>query len=176
MSFFAGRMSRRTFFVAYVCLVVAEAALLIGTGNRFLVDALTLLPWLWIASRRLHDFNARWWWALVPFAVGFVWGFVQGFGERLIEDLASAQTAQLTALSQTSTRPQIDWAAAAQYPGDFAVAFARGFWGAVASRAAANPVAFTLDTAFLLLLMFWPGTRGPNRFGHPPGTRAVASA
>jgi uncharacterized membrane protein YhaH (DUF805 family) len=176
MSLFAGRMSRRAFFAAYVCLVLAQAALLIATGNKVLVDALALLPWLWMAARRLHDFNARWWWALVPFAVGFVWGFVQGFGERLIEDLASVQTAQLTALSQTATRPQIDWAAAAQHPGDFAVGFARGFWGAVAARAAANPVGFALDTAFLLFVMFWPGTRGPNRFGDPPGARAATSA
>ncbi|WP_414731518.1 DUF805 domain-containing protein [Vitreimonas sp.] len=169
-------MSRRAFFAAYVCLVVAKAAMLIATGNAFLVDAFALLPWFWMASRRLHDFNARWWWALVPFAAGFAWGFMQGFGERLIEGLASAQTAQLAALSQSPTGPHIDWAAVAQHPGDFAIGFVRGFWGAVASRAAADPVGFGLDAAFLLVLMLWPGTRGPNRFGDRPGTHAATSA
>jgi uncharacterized membrane protein YhaH (DUF805 family) len=169
MHLFAGRMGRRAFLAAYICLVVAEAAILLATGSELVADVLSLLPWLWIASKRLHDFNARWWWALIPLAVGFASGFVKGFSE------AAAHAAELTVLNATTTGADIGWAAAAQRPWAFAKGFVQGFYGAVAARAAANPILFCLDTAFLFVLLLWPGTRGPNRFGDPPGRIAVTS-
>lgn len=164
MSLLAGRMNRRTFFVCYLCLVAAEATILIATGNDLLVDILGLMPWLWMASKRLHDFNVRWWWSLVPFAVGFLWGFVDGF-------MSAAHASELLAASPTADPPSVDWRAIAQHPWDAARGFMRGFWGALHARAVAHPVEFSLDAALLLVLIVWPGTRGPNRFGDPPGSK-----
>jgi uncharacterized membrane protein YhaH (DUF805 family) len=116
-----------------------------------------------MASRRLHDFNARWFWALSPAVVGFFGGFVRGF-------IGQAHAAGISVPSQgAQTAPPVDWFAVAQHPWAFAVGFAEGFWGALSQRIAAHPVEFCLDAVLMLALTLWPGTRGPNRFGDPPG-------
>jgi uncharacterized membrane protein YhaH (DUF805 family) len=79
MSILDGRMDRRGFLSAYLSFVAAKIALLLATQNALLVDAAALVPWVWMATKRLHDFNARWWWSLLPFVVGFATGLVNGF-------------------------------------------------------------------------------------------------
>jgi uncharacterized membrane protein YhaH (DUF805 family) len=165
-------MGRRAFLLAYVCWVFAVGAVMLATGNKTLAEALGLLPWLWMATRRLHDFNARWWWSLAPFAVGFVGGFVGGIVERF----ATAHAAEFSAAYQTQITTQIDWAGVVRDPWDFLVGFAQGFSNAVAARFAAHPFGALLDTVFLIVLMFWPGTAGANRFGDPPGRRGAPPA
>jgi len=164
-------MGRRAFLLAYVCLVIVETAIALATGNKLLADAIGFVPWLWMASKRLHDFNARWWWTLVPFVVGFIGGFVGGVAERF----ATAHATELSAANATTPSVQIDWTAVAQQPGDLAIAFAQGFLNAVGARIASHPIEFLFDAAFVLGLMLWPGTPGANRFGDPPGRSAAQS-
>jgi uncharacterized membrane protein YhaH (DUF805 family) len=159
---FAGRMGRRAFIAAYVCLAIAQTAIALASGNKLTADLVIIVPWIWMASRRLHDFNARWFWALGPSVVAFVAGFVRGF-------VGQAHAAEPNASSPGAQNPPVDWTAVAPHPWDFAVGFAQGFWGAVIPRIAAHPIELGLDAALLLVLALWPGTRGPNRFGNPPG-------
>jgi uncharacterized membrane protein YhaH (DUF805 family) len=164
MSIFSGRMGRRAFVGVYVCFVVVQTAIALATSNKLLAGAVCFVPWIWMASRRLHDFNARWWWALTPVLIDFVAGFVRGYA-------VAARAETLNVVGRGLTATQIDWTYFADHPLDFLVSFARGFASAAIPRLMAHPIEFTLQLAFLLVLVSWPGTPGSNRFGDLPGRK-----
>jgi uncharacterized membrane protein YhaH (DUF805 family) len=176
MSLLSGRMSLRVFWVCYIGLVAAHAALMLSLGNRLAIDVILFAPWLLIASRRLRDLNAPWWWALAPATAGFVEGFARGWIQAAAEHRGEVQTHDAGQPTQQLARlADVDWGLVSQYPLDFARGFVSGFGQAVVAQATQHPFSFAVSGALLLVLFFWPGTRGRNRFGEPP-RRATESA
>ena len=77
---FLGRSGRGEYWLLVVGLFVAN--FILGLIISPVLASLVSLPfWLFIAGRRLHDFNARVGWAFIPAVTGFVLGFVKGFAE-----------------------------------------------------------------------------------------------
>lgn len=164
MNLLSGRMSRRVFWACYAAYTLLHLVLLFATGSAAIADLATFAPWLWMATKRLHDLNANWWWAMLPFGVGFVRGVLGGVANAA--DIESARNAL----------QQVAWNSALQHPLEFMYGFAMGYGGAVMRKATEQPISFAIITALMLVLLLWPGTRGPNRFGEPPQSRRMQSA
>ena len=78
LTFINGRSNRRRYWLAVVLLVVSNIVLAGLQTPALIVSAISMPFWLVIAGRRLHDFDRKWFWALIPFGVGLTFGFVQG--------------------------------------------------------------------------------------------------
>jgi len=157
---FAGRSSRRAFWIVSTLLFVAQMALILAF-NELVAGVVLFLPSAWIWWRRLHDMNLSGKWIFAPLAVGFVAGFVRGWN-RAASNHAQADV--------TLTSMQENWFALfVRYPDAFFEGFWRGFVNRIASDLAADPITITVTWAMTLALALWPGTRGPNRFGPEPG-------
>lgn len=78
LAFIKGRSDRKQYWLAVVLLVVGNIVLAGVQMPALIVSAISMPFWLVIAGRRLHDFNRRWFWALIPLCSGFAFGFIQG--------------------------------------------------------------------------------------------------
>ena len=76
LTFINGRSNRRRYWLAVVLLVVSNIVLAGLQTPALIVSAISMPFWLVIAGRRLHDFDRKWFWALIPFGVGLTFGFV----------------------------------------------------------------------------------------------------
>lgn len=159
---FVGRSNRRTFWVVSALMFVIQTTVVLTGGNEFVVGALITLPWIWIWWRRLHDINLNGAWAFLPVGMGFFAGFVEGWNRAAARDHSQVD-ATLTSLPA-------NWLELAlRYPDSFLTGAWNGFANTVAEEFASKPVTTSISWGMTLMLAFWPGTRGPNRFGPPPG-------
>lgn len=156
----AGRATRRSFWAMSAILLVGKVVLLFWTTNQVLIDAVFFLPWLWIAWRRCHDFNLSGWWSLVPFLASVAEGFARG--------VTSAGRGAETSVAAPSPLSQVDWSLFLIYPLDFASGFVSGFTNSVITQLQQNPLSFFAGWLAVLILAFYPGNRGANRFGESP--------
>lgn len=170
MEILSGRANRRAFWLVWAIISVAQVAIGLAGASDVVADLLVLGPWVWIASRRLHDINASGWWSLAPMAIGFVEGFVRGFAEAWQKDHSEVGSAKATLTSLPANWGELVLA----NPDSFWLV--NGFMQTVAAEFAASPITTTLGIAFTLILGLWPGTRGTNRFGEPPGRQAARPA
>jgi uncharacterized membrane protein YhaH (DUF805 family) len=74
-----GRSGRKEFWLSVGVLMALNVALSLVL-DPVLTSLISLPVWIFIATRRLHDFERSGWWSLIPFGVGFVMGFASGFG------------------------------------------------------------------------------------------------
>ena len=74
-----GRSNRREFWLFYAILIVGyiAASALLGP---LVASIVVPLGWVFIATRRLHDFGASGWIATIPFGLGFIGGFARSVG------------------------------------------------------------------------------------------------
>ena len=84
LTFIKGRSDRKQYWIAVVLLVVGNIVLAGLQTPALIVSAISMPLWLVIAGRRLHDFDRRWFWALVPFGFGLGFGFVQGLSGSML--------------------------------------------------------------------------------------------
>jgi uncharacterized membrane protein YhaH (DUF805 family) len=75
-----GRLSRRMYWLAVLAWLAIYIPLFLVSRGSFLVQSLSFAIWLYIAGRRLYDFNASPLWALTVAAIGFVLGIVERSG------------------------------------------------------------------------------------------------
>lgn len=75
-----GRSNRREYWLSILGLVVLNVVLTAGLQNPMLTSLISFPIWVFIASRRLHDFGQTGWWSLIPFGAGFVLGLARGAG------------------------------------------------------------------------------------------------
>lgn len=73
-----GRAHRGEFWLCLLGYWILLTALVLLVGLTW-ADLLTLGLWLFIAGRRLHDFNASAWWAVAPAVISFTVSFAKGF-------------------------------------------------------------------------------------------------
>ncbi|WP_366250428.1 DUF805 domain-containing protein [Brevundimonas sp.] len=78
LEFWRSRLRRRWFWGSIVCLLLGYVVMSLLVPEP-LLGLISLPFWLLIAGRRLHDMNARGFWALIPAGSGFVIGFANGF-------------------------------------------------------------------------------------------------
>lgn len=77
--FLGGRSERGEYWLSVLGLFAFNLVLNFTVGDPLLTSFISLPIWLVIAARRLHDFDRRGWWGLIPFALGFVLGFIGAF-------------------------------------------------------------------------------------------------
>ena len=72
-----GRSDRREYWLSMFVLVVVGGLTNLVVRSPTIWSFVSLPFWLFIATRRLHDFGASGVWGLVPFGAGFVLGFAR---------------------------------------------------------------------------------------------------
>ena len=91
LAFIKGRSNRKEYWLSCLFLIIGNFALAAVVNEPAFVSLVSLPFWLVIAGRRLHDFNARRVWALIPLGVGFLAGFIRGFANAAMGTPAMSQ-------------------------------------------------------------------------------------